>query len=271
MQPLQDLHLASGNMESVKNVFVDGKRGPWLAHRDQRWLICAPPKTGCSSIRKYLIMSEICNASHIPSKACDRAVKNATTKGEIKLYGFKEVGQVFSPSMHELRSLWKNASWTKVALTKHPWLRLLSSFRAKWLGIAKRDPSYFRRHYQLDLRKEDPRNVTFGTFLTYLLTVPMEKRDRHFRATHSICGHGFVRYDRVVDLMINPEDLPFKYTHTFAELFQRFPQKIFPEMKVFSAKQVEQVKMQYLADYGFNSWARHSLNIFYAAEKNATS
>ena len=42
-------------------------------------------------------------------------------------------------------------------------------------------------------------------------------------------------------------------------------------MKVFSAKQVEQVKMQYLADYGFNSWARHSLNIFYAAEKNATS
>jgi len=178
----------------------------FIAHRKQKWVLCLPPKTGRSFTLRYLRDQEC--AEKYNSK---ESGKNFTecVSGYSNLYA-STVGDMYRPTTQQLLELADDDQYEFVATTKHPLLRLRSSFMAKYIDLSKRNTSHFERTYGLHLSEGS--NTTYHSFLRDLSRQPPLRRDPHFRPVSLLCGYQFIRFDRSVDLMFNPQDLPFTYS-----------------------------------------------------------
>jgi hypothetical protein len=94
-------------------------------------------------------------------------------------------------------------TYFKFAIVRHPWARLISGYRDKYLTNCSANRTCMSQQYKvpLDLTKTEP--ASLDEFLEALLTVPLPRLNYHFRPSSVACEVGRVPYDYIADLSLS--------------------------------------------------------------------
>ena len=178
----------------------------WLAHRKQKWLMCIPPKTGCSGLRRFALTQEC-----LELQRKGRRVKCSAPSWD-EIYAPPNISDdLWQPSVDEILTLAHDRTYTLVTVTKHPWLRPRSAFENKFVVSSSSNGTIFRRSHGMSI----PDGSTFSLFLRELSKLPLHSREYHFAPVSLICSYEQFKYDYAIDLLYNANDLPFKYNDAF--------------------------------------------------------
>ncbi|KAL5506774.1 hypothetical protein EMCRGX_G008514 [Ephydatia muelleri] len=176
-----------------------------LVHKEAHVLLCFVPKSGCTTLKVLLYVSQ----GLLPPS---EVAKDKDSVDQLLLEDVMVRASFLSmtPDEHE-QAL---TTYFKFVMYRNPLERMVSVYRSKlsrWplLGL-KRDTPHFnwaRRHIYKYTHPEEyklweydrgvvARNVSFEDFVLYLTTDPMEfKYDEHFAPTFDLCNPCRVRYD----------------------------------------------------------------------------
>ena len=176
-----------------------------LVHKEARVLLCFVPKSGCTTLKILLYVSQ----GLLPPSEVG---KDKDSVDQLLLEDVM-VRASFLHMTPEERKL-AMATYFKFIMYRNPLERMVSVYRSKlsrWpLQGLKRDTPHFnwvRRHIYKYTHPEEyklweydrgvvPKNVSFRDFAVYLMTDPLELRvDEHFAPTFDLCNPCQVRYD----------------------------------------------------------------------------
>ena len=176
-----------------------------LVHKEAHVLLCFVPKSGCTTLKVLLYVSQ----GLLPPS---EVAKDKDSVDQLLLEDVMVRASFLSMTPDEREQAL--ATYFKFVMYRNPLERMVSVYRSKlsrWplLGL-KRDTPHFnwaRRHIYKHTHPEEyklweydrgvvARNVSFEDFVLYLTTDPMEfKHDEHFAATFNLCDPCRVRYD----------------------------------------------------------------------------
>ncbi|XP_077981470.1 carbohydrate sulfotransferase 11-like [Glandiceps talaboti] len=155
---------------------------PYLLVDDEyRILYCPVAKTGTSNWRRVLLVLR-----HTFQNVIDIG------PGVAYRYRYKSLA-----SYSQKQKLFRLQNYTKFMFVRHPFTRLLSAFRDKFVETPT---EMFRKKYVpiakkiLNLRSPGD-NLTFSQFVQYLLKIPPQTYNRHWRPMHYLCQPCAINYD----------------------------------------------------------------------------
>jgi hypothetical protein len=173
------------------------KGAMYIWSTSQRFFGCVMPKTGSTSWLHYIrsmllpaqILTEIKRSRHI-----------------YKPVSYDQYGLHFrKPSLKELQlseSIINDLSYFKWVVVRHPWRRLVSSFRSKYEGECKGSRHCLRETFKVPLRHTIENTVTFHEFVEALASVDPIALDKHFRPAYLLCELDRIPYNFIGDLHV---------------------------------------------------------------------
>ncbi|XP_042879039.1 carbohydrate sulfotransferase 9-like [Penaeus japonicus] len=189
-------------------------------NRRHKLLVCAPPKTGCSSIKRHLLqLAEIKGKFQVHSRKARKAIAAKQVLGKY----LNKVLKSPSPA-------------TRVMVARHPLDRLVSGYREKFKNGAPVSGMWgnylkkYRKSRGFDIRN---RTLPFPDFLE-MIAYKMETKgrnslDRHFRPTSLLCSPCSVQYDYIFHTDTLTEDLKYivdEYNITGINIYARMNSKV---------------------------------------------
>ncbi|XP_047487076.1 carbohydrate sulfotransferase 10-like [Penaeus chinensis] len=167
-------------------------------NKEHKLLLCAPPKTGCSSLKRHLLrLAGVPEMVNVHSEQARRALS---------------VSQVLGADLYKV--LQSTFPATRVMVARHPLDRLVSGFKDKFRNgdkVTGTWAKYMTRYRQRRGFDTSNMTLTFRQFLEMIAnimeTFGRNKSDRHFRPTTLLCSPCSVRYEYIFHTETLTQDL----------------------------------------------------------------
>lgn len=167
--------------------------------KSYKLLVCAPPKTGCSSIKRHMLKLAGVGKLKVHSTRARKAIAASQVLG-------KSVKKVLKSSTLS----------TLVEVVRHPLERLVSGYREKFKNgapISGMWGNFVRKYRKSRGIYSANRTLNFHEFLE-MIAYKMETKgrnsiDRHFRPTTLLCSPCGIKYDYILHTDTLTQDLQY--------------------------------------------------------------
>lgn len=97
-------------------------------------------------------------------------------------------------------------SYFKFAVVRHPWQRLVSAYKNKYVEICNSNRKCFNRMYGFKINELTTKTLTLDEILVWLLESDMAVTNLHFRPCATLCEVDRIKYDFIGDLETEAHD-----------------------------------------------------------------
>jgi hypothetical protein len=201
----------------AESSYFETKGGYQLWLESQRVYLCLTPKIGSTSWMTYIKA----NLPHPPPDAQARALaalaqarrrappaRNVTTVTTFLRVNNPPAGLFFRDFKTDAHvPIVNDPAYTKVAVVRHPWDRLVSAYRSKYEGVCNFQRRCMKRTFMLHLlRDKDDSYLSFHEFVGTLFRMSPAQLDAHFKPQTLVCEMHRIKYDLFADLSV-PADM----------------------------------------------------------------
>ncbi|XP_037792216.1 carbohydrate sulfotransferase 9-like [Penaeus monodon] len=169
-------------------------------NKEYKLLLCAPPKAGCSSLKRHLLrLAGVPDTVNVHSNQARRAIS---------------VRQVLGTDLYKV--LQSTFPATRAMIARHPLDRLVSGYKDKFRNgnlVTGMWANYLTRYRERRGFNTSNMTLTFHQFLEMIAnimeTFGRNRIDRHFRATTLLCSPCSVKYEYIFHTDTLTQDLQY--------------------------------------------------------------
>jgi hypothetical protein len=197
---------ASGNgvryLALPEEISPAAKLAHTLVNDRYRFIACLLPKAGCSLWLRYL------RSATLPPAVATELNAKLYRHTPSAAHGFRWREQLEPTEWEALANDDGHAAYTRFAVVRHPWDRLVSAYRSKYEGACNGSRSCLRSRFKVPLarpplgrgRAAGPGDVSFHDFVLALAKQPPSEMNAHFRPMHLGCELHRYPYSLIMDV-----------------------------------------------------------------------